>query len=71
MSRTDTTVQDISQCVIRPELIPDHVREDIGRTLFNDFMERIRDPAKLRLYNELGKAFLERQAAKAEKGGSK
>lgn len=45
---------------VQTELIPDCVRESIGNTLFKHFMENIRDPDKLRRYNELGAAFLER-----------
>lgn len=69
MNTTEASVE-IVRVSIDKALIPQHVREDIGRTLFKSFMESIRDPEKLRLYNELGKAFLERQAAKAEEGGS-
>ena len=49
------------------ETIPDYIREDVGRTLYQSFMERIRDPEVKRQYDELGRAFLERYAAK--KGG--
>ncbi len=56
--------------VIDTSLIPDHVRNDIGAVLFKLFMESIRDPEKKQRYNELGRAFLERQAAKAQKEGN-
>ena len=58
--------------VIDTSLIPDHVRSDIGAVLLKPFLESIRDPEKRQRYNELGRAFLERQAEKiqAQKGGS-
>lgn len=62
------STQPTPQCTICLELIPDYVRADIGKTLFKSFMENIRDPEKKRRYDELGRAFLERQAAK--KGGN-
>lgn len=41
-------------------LIPDHVRENIGTTMYKRFMENIRDPETKRRYDELGRAFMER-----------
>ena len=57
----DTSALDLAQ-------IPSHIREDVGNTLFKSFMEAIKDPEKLRRYNELGEAFLKRRAE--QKGGS-
>lgn len=70
MSTTEASVEN-ARVSIDKALIPQHVLDDIGRTLFKSFMESIQDPEKLRLYNELGKAFMERRAAKAKEGGSK
>lgn len=46
---------------VQTDQIPDYIREDIGRTLFKSFMENIRDPEKLRQFNELGEAFMKRR----------
>lgn len=56
-----------SEVTLRPGLIPGCIRENIALTLYRRFMEEIRDPEKLRQYNELGRAFMERQA---EEGGN-
>lgn len=57
-----------TQNTIRSETVPEFARAALGNALLRDFLENIRDPEKLKLYNELGKAFLERRAA--EKGGT-
>lgn len=50
---------------IRPELVPDHIRDDFCNHLLKGFLKAIEDPENLRRYRELGQAFLDRMAAKA------
>ena len=66
MSKTDTTVQDISQCVIRPELIPDHVREDIGRVGLEAVIRYYQNPENERRFQE----WLIEYKKRPKKGGS-
>lgn len=48
-------------------LIPAHIREDTGNTLFRMFMDAIREqPDRIAEFNALGKAFLERRARERE-----
>ena len=54
----DTTIK------IDPALIPEHIRADIAQTLLSDFLERIKEPGMLELYNERGRAFLARMEAR-------
>ena len=56
--------------IVKPELIPDYVIED----LFDGFMERMdeyyKDPENERRFQEWVIGYRERQAAKARKGGN-
>lgn len=52
MNTTETTVIGLDQCVIRPELIPDHVREDIGRVGLEAVMRYYQDPENERRFQE-------------------
>ena len=62
----------ISECVIRPELIPDHVREDIGRVGLEAVIRFYQNPENERRFQEWLPGYLARQAEKAkaaQKGG--
>jgi len=48
----DPTACDISQCVIRPELIPDCVREDIGRVGLDMVIRFYQNPENERRFQE-------------------
>lgn len=56
--------------IVKPELIPDYVIED----LFDGFMERMdeyyKDPENERRFQEWVIGYRERQAEKARKGGN-
>lgn len=54
----------ISECVIRPELIPDSVREDIGRVGLEAAIRFYQDPENERKFQEWLPGYLERQARK-------
>lgn len=59
-------------CKLQLDLIPDYIREDIGRTLLRSYTKSIREhPEKLEEYRRLGQAFLERQERKARENGAK
>ena len=67
MNTTETTVHGLSQCVIRPELIPDHVREDIGRVGLEAVMRYYQNPENERRFQE----WLIEYRKRPKKGGSK
>lgn len=50
---------------LEPKKMPEHVREDLARTLLRSMEERLRkDPSVKEKWDKLGKAFLERQKKK-------
>lgn len=53
-------------CRVRPELVPEYIREDFALTLLRGFLKSIREhPERVDEYNRLGREFLERQEKKA------
>lgn len=68
MSNTEATVQGIGQCVIDPALIPDHVREDIGRVGLEAVMRYYENPENERRFQEWLIEY--RKRPKVKKGGS-
>lgn len=52
MSKTETTVQGIDQCAIIPALIPNCVREDIGRVGLEAVMRFYQNPENERRFQE-------------------
>jgi len=66
VNTTETTVQGIDQCVIDPTLIPDCVREDIGRVGLEAVMRFYQDPENERRFQE----WLVEYRKRPKKGGS-
>ncbi len=58
------TAHTIDECVIRPELIPDEVREDIGRVGLEAVIRYYQDPEHERRFQEWVVGYREELARK-------
>ena len=68
VNTTDGTTATISS-VIDTSLIPDHVREDIGRVGLKAVIEYYKDPENERRFQEWVVEYRKRRAERARKGG--
>lgn len=68
MSNTNTTTT--NRPVVKPELIPDYVIEDLYDGFMDAMEEHYKDPENERRFQEWVVEYRKRRAEKAQKGGN-